>query len=82
MVFNIDIGNQNGFSPNFFINKGYPLLLWIMTFHKEGEQYSILELMYNKWRICGCLIVGFAFGILKKSFRELCAKNIWMSLWF
>ncbi len=75
MVFNMDIGNQNGFSPNLFINKRYPLLLWIMTLHKEGQQYSILELLYNKRHICGCLIVKNAFGILKKSFRELLCKT-------
>jgi hypothetical protein len=75
MVFNMDIGSQNGFFPYLLVDKRYPLFPWIMTLHKEGQQYSILELLYNKRHIWGCLIVENAFGILKKSFRELLCKT-------
>jgi hypothetical protein len=75
MVFNVDISCQNGFSPYLLVNERYPLLSWIMTLHKEGQQYSILELLNNKRHKCGCLIVKNAFGILKKSFKELLCKT-------
>jgi hypothetical protein len=75
MVFTMDIGSQNGFFPYLLVGKRYPLLPWIMTLHKEGQQYSILELLYNKKHKCGCLIVESVFGVLKKSFKELLCKT-------
>ncbi len=75
MVFNMDISSQNGFFPYLLVDKGYPLLPQIMTFHKEGQQYSILELLYNKRHICGCLIVENAFGIVKKEFQGVSVQN-------
>jgi hypothetical protein len=37
----------------------YPLFPWIMTFHKEGQQHSMFELLYNKKHKCGCSIMNF-----------------------
>ncbi len=33
-LFNMDMGNQNGFTPYFLGGKGYSLLPWIMMSHK------------------------------------------------
>jgi hypothetical protein len=44
------------------------LLPWIMTFHKEGQQHSMLELLYNEKQKNGHSIVGNTFGNLKQIF--------------
>lgn len=41
--FDMAIGSQDGLPPYLFEDKGYPLLSWLMTPHKEdGEHHSIL----------------------------------------
>jgi hypothetical protein len=41
--FDMATGSQDGLPPYLFENKGYPLLSWLMTPHKEdGEHHSIL----------------------------------------
>jgi len=44
------------------------LFLWIMTFHTEGQQHSMLELLYNEKYKNGHSIVGNAFGNSKQYF--------------
>ncbi len=54
--------------PSQLINdKGYPLP-WIITFHKEGQQNSMFELLYNKNHKHEQSMVKIAFGILKPNF--------------
>jgi hypothetical protein len=38
---------QDGFTPYLLGDKGYPLLSWLITSHKDGET-NILEMFYNK----------------------------------
>jgi hypothetical protein len=60
--------------PYLFGDKGYPLINWIMTPFKEDEQHNILELFYNIKHKKGQSVVDNAFGILKKTFKELMHK--------
>jgi len=41
-------GGEEGFSLYLLGDKRYLLLLWILTTHKEGQQHSMLEFLYNK----------------------------------
>lgn len=53
-------------------DKGYPLLLWLMTLHKEKwEVHSILELLYYHKHKKGRLVVENAFGIMKQTFMMI-----------
>jgi hypothetical protein len=53
-------------------DKGYPLLPWLMTLHKEdGEAHLILELLYNHKHKRGRLVVENAYDILKQMFIKL-----------
>ncbi len=45
-LFNVNKG-QDGFAPYLLGDKGYPLLSWLMTSHRNGET-NILEMFYNK----------------------------------
>jgi hypothetical protein len=75
-VFWHGIGSQDGIPPYLFTDKGYPLLLWLVTSHKEdGEVHSILELLYNRKHKRGRWIVENAFNILKQKFRGLLKKT-------
>jgi len=41
--FDMVVGSQHGLPPYLFEDKGYPLLFWLITPHKEdGEHHSIL----------------------------------------
>jgi hypothetical protein len=74
-------GSQEGFAPYLLGDKGCSLLPWIMTPHKEGQQQSVLELLYNRKHKQGQLVVENAFSILKQSFREFLYKtNIGVNL--
>jgi len=65
-----------GIPPYLLGDKRYPLLLWLMTLHKEdGEAHSILELLYNCKHKKGRSIVENAFDILKQTFIELLKKT-------
>ena len=64
---------QEGFSPFFIGNKGYPLYLWLLTPYHDlpGRRQSIVERLYNcKLRQGRCMIEN-AFAILRQSFKEL-----------
>jgi hypothetical protein len=41
-------GGEEGFSHYLLGDKGYFLLLWILTTHKEGQQHFVLEFLYNR----------------------------------
>lgn len=65
--FNMVVGSQDGLPPYLLRDKGYPLLPWFMTSHKEnGKHHSILEILYNHKHKCGRSVVENAFGILKQ----------------
>ncbi len=50
-------------------DKGYALLLWLMTLHKEKrEVHSILELLYHHKHKKGQSVVENAFGVMKQTF--------------
>jgi hypothetical protein len=67
--FNMATRSQIGIPPYLLGDKRYPLLLWLMTLHKEdGEVHSILELLYNCKQKKGRSIVENAFDILKQTF--------------
>jgi hypothetical protein len=68
-------GSQEGFAPYLLGDKGYSLLPWIMTPHKEGQQHFVLELLYNRKHKQGQLVVENAFSTLKQSFREFLYKT-------
>jgi hypothetical protein len=46
-----------------------------MTPFKEDGQHNILELLYNRKHKKGWYVVENAFGILKKTFKELMHKS-------
>jgi len=48
-------------------DKGYSLLPLIITPHKEGQNHSILKILYNKKHKHRWSLVKNAFGILKKT---------------
>ncbi len=62
---------QHGFPPYFLSDKGYPLILWIMTPFKEEGQHTIVESLYNQKHKQGHFILDNAFGILKKDFKRI-----------
>jgi hypothetical protein len=71
----IDQG-ENGIKPYIIVDKGYPLLPWLMIFHKQGNvRCTILELLFNRQFSREASVVENSFGILKKSFRELLLKT-------
>ncbi len=45
-----------------------------MTPYKEGNQHTILKLLYNKHKRSRSVVKN-GFGILKRKFRELLHKN-------
>jgi hypothetical protein len=74
--FDMATRSQNGIPPYLLGNKGYPLLPWLMTLHKEdGEVHSVLQLLYNHKHKKGKSIVENAFDILKQTFKELLEKT-------
>jgi len=74
--FTLLLGYRMESPPYLLGDKGYPLLPWLMTLHKEdGEIHLILELCYNCKHKRGRLVVENAFGILKQFFRELLKKT-------
>jgi hypothetical protein len=68
---------QNDIRPYSLGNKGYPLLPWLMILHKQNAnvQHIILKAFHNRQLSRGRNVVENAFGILKKTFRELSLKN-------
>jgi 5-carboxymethyl-2-hydroxymuconate isomerase len=70
------IRSQDGIPPYLLGNKGYPLLPWLMTPHKEnGEVHSVLQLLYSHKHKKGRSIVDNVFDILKQTFRKLLEKT-------
>jgi hypothetical protein len=57
------------------VDKGYPLLSWIMTPYKDGKHHLGLEFLYNQKHKRGKLVVKNAFGIMKQIFKELFKKK-------
>jgi hypothetical protein len=56
------LGAIEGFAPYLLGDKGYSLLSWIMTPHKEGQQHSMLELLYNRKHKQGQLVAENALA--------------------
>lgn len=69
--------SQEGFSPYLSADKGYPLLPWLMTPHREvpNRERSYADRLYNRKLRKGRSVVEHAFGILKQCFRELGGKS-------
>jgi hypothetical protein len=68
------IGSQDGLPPYLLRDKGYPLLPWLTTLHKEnGEHHLVLEILYNHKHMHDRSIN--AFGILKQTFKIFLKKN-------
>jgi hypothetical protein len=65
---------SNGFFLYLLGDKGYPLILWIMTQFKEEEQHTILEL-FNRKHKKGCFFMENVFNILKTTYREFSIKS-------
>jgi hypothetical protein len=53
------------------VDKGYPLLFWIMTPYKDGKHHLGLEFLYNQKHKRGKLVAKNEFGIMKQIFKEL-----------
>lgn len=66
--------SDEGFPPYLLGDKGYPLLQYIMTPHREGR-LTILEQLYNRKHKRGRSVVEHTFGVLKQTFRELMKKS-------
>jgi len=66
---------QNGlFNIKKINSKGYPMLSWLMTLHKQGK-HILLESLYNTRHKRGWLIIENAFGIsIKKPFVNYMGK--------
>jgi hypothetical protein len=52
------------------VDKGYPLLSWIMTPYKDGKHHLGLEFLYNQKHKREKLVVKNAFGIIKQIFQK------------
>jgi hypothetical protein len=55
--------SEKGYPPYLLGDDKYPLLPWIMSPHKEGQQHSMFQLLYNKKHKCGCSIVLLKFFV-------------------
>jgi len=64
---------EKGF-PSHLLNDKFPLSPWIITFHKEGQQNSMFELLYNKKHKHEQSMVKITFGILKQIFCKFLYK--------
>jgi hypothetical protein len=69
--------SQDNIHPYLFGNKGYLLLPWFRIIHKQNAnvQHILLKAFYNRQLSRGRNVVENAFGILKKTFKELLLKN-------
>jgi hypothetical protein len=65
----------DGFSPYLLGDSGYPLLPWLMVPHKQVQNLTVLETLFNKKLRRGRCVVENAFGILKQTFWELLVKS-------
>jgi hypothetical protein len=74
-LFNIKKINSKGcFTLLIREYKGYPMLSWLMTLHKQGK-HILLESLYNTRHKRGWLIIENAFGIsIKKPFVNYMGK--------
>lgn len=77
IMFNFEHGSQIGIHPYLIGDKGYLFLLWLMIPHKKfvNTRHTILKATFNKHLSKGRNIVENAFGIVKKTFRELLLKS-------
>ena len=66
-----DRATVDRFSPYVIADVGYPLLPWMLVPHRQEQQLSLAENMFNRILRKGRMVVENAFGILKQSFREL-----------
>jgi hypothetical protein len=65
----IDQG-ESGIKPYIIVNKGHPLLPWLMILHKYGNVHCTnLESLFNRQFSRGRSVVEISFGILKNVFR-------------
>jgi hypothetical protein len=55
---------EKGFRSHLLHDKGYLLSPWIITFHKEGQQNFMIELLYNEKHRREQSMVRIIFGIL------------------
>jgi hypothetical protein len=65
---------SNGFLLYLLGDKGYPLILWIMTQFKEEGQHTILEL-FNRKHKKGCSFMENVFSVLKTTYKEFSIKS-------
>jgi hypothetical protein len=74
-MFQLNQGEKN-IKPYILGDKSYPLLTWLMIPHKQvaNVHHIVLEALYNKQLSYGRSVVENAFGIMKKSFKELFLK--------
>ncbi len=66
---------QHGFPPYLWGNKGYPLIIHIISLLEEEGQDTILELLYNQKHKQGCFIVENVFNIFRKTLLEFLTKT-------
>ena len=68
----IESSYQDGIPPYRLVDKGYPLLSWIlMPFKDDGRPRSLVETYYNKCHRCGRNVVENAPSLLKENWSEL-----------
>ena len=74
-LLNMNRDTLNNFLPYIIGDKGYPCLSRLRVLHKQDEQLTVPQRLFNKKLFKTRAIVENAFSILKLAFRELHNKT-------